>query len=87
MPSPWGRFLVFNAAGGVIWAVVFGLGGYALGAQMHGASHSLGLAALALAGFAIVGSVVLLRRHEARLQAKADIALMTPADQPPVYTR
>ena len=28
---PWPRFLVFNALGGVVWATLFGLGGYFLG--------------------------------------------------------
>jgi membrane protein DedA with SNARE-associated domain len=84
---PWGRFLVFNAAGGVIWAAVFGLGGYALGTEMHTASRSLGLAALALAGIAIAGALLLLRRHAARLQAEADLAFITPAEQPPIRTR
>jgi membrane-associated protein len=28
---PWGRFLIFNAAGAVAWATTFGAVGYALG--------------------------------------------------------
>lgn len=32
---PWGRFLAFNAAGGIVWAIVYGLGGYALGRNVH----------------------------------------------------
>ena len=31
----WGRFLVFNACGGVLWALGFGLGAYLLGHTMH----------------------------------------------------
>jgi len=26
---PWGRFLIFNATGGILWATLYGLGGYA----------------------------------------------------------
>ena len=32
---PWGRFLVFNALGGSVWATLYGLGGYFLGEQIH----------------------------------------------------
>ncbi len=28
---PWGRFLVFNATGGIVWAAVYGFGTFALG--------------------------------------------------------
>src|SRR5947209_17167219 len=32
---PWARFLVFNATGGILWATLYGLGGYALGNNVH----------------------------------------------------
>src|SRR5712692_6712168 len=32
---PWNRFLVFNAAGGILWATLYGLGGYTLGKEVH----------------------------------------------------
>jgi membrane protein DedA with SNARE-associated domain len=31
--APW-RFFVFNALGGIVWATIFGLGGYLLGASI-----------------------------------------------------
>ena len=36
---PWDRFLFFNAAGGVVWAALFGCGGFFLGQEfqrLHG---------------------------------------------------
>jgi membrane protein DedA with SNARE-associated domain len=31
----WPRFLLFNAAGGIVWATLYGLGGYFLGDNIH----------------------------------------------------
>jgi membrane protein DedA with SNARE-associated domain len=53
--SPW-RFLIFNAAGGIVWATIFGLGGYLLGASIHRIAGPIGWAMLILAlafGFAL----------------------------------
>jgi membrane protein DedA with SNARE-associated domain len=72
---PWWRFLVFNAAGGVVWASVFGLGGYALGTQIHNITRTSGIVFGILAVVAIVAFFVFLRRNEARLMAEAEAAL------------
>src|SRR5271166_5438074 len=37
----WPRFLMFNAAGGVVWASFFGFGAYVLGTAMHRVSGPL----------------------------------------------
>jgi membrane protein DedA with SNARE-associated domain len=72
---PWPRFLFFNAAGGFCWAMVYGIGGYALGRELDRVTGPFRwvLVVLALAGS--VGFVVFLRRNEERLQAEADQAL------------
>jgi membrane protein DedA with SNARE-associated domain len=75
---PWWRFLVFNAAGGVVWASVFGVGAYALGTQINNLSRTSGIVFGILAGLAIVASFVFLRRNEARLMAEAEAALPEP---------
>src|SRR5947209_6914884 len=31
----WARFVLFNVLGGIIWATLFGVGGYALGGSIH----------------------------------------------------
>jgi len=72
---PWWRFLLFNAAGGVVWASVFGLGGYALGTQIHNITRTSGIVFGILAVVAIVAFFVFLRRNEARLMAEAEAAL------------
>jgi membrane protein DedA with SNARE-associated domain len=72
--APW-RFFMFNAAGGVLWASVFGFGGYLLGEGIHRVAGPVGWAAL---GIALVGAVVLWRFfkiHEERLLADAEAAM------------
>jgi len=75
---PWRAFLIANASGGVIWATVFGVGGYFFGKvllQLHHAVAPIVLA-LALAGF--FGCGYLIRRYEDRLAASAERALPGP---------
>ncbi|MBI1867302.1 MAG: DedA family protein [Methylocystis sp.] len=69
------RFLFFNAAGGVIWALIFGCGGYFLGAAVQLIAGPLGWAAFA---GALLGVVLLwryLKSHEGRLMQEAEAAL------------
>jgi membrane protein DedA with SNARE-associated domain len=72
---PWGRFLVFNAAGGVCWASLFGFGAYELGAQAEGLASGLSLLFLGVAvgcGFFLAR---FLRRNEADLLRRAEAAI------------
>src|ERR1700736_3811096 len=64
---PWWRFLVFNAAGGIVWATVFGTGAYVLGTQIHTLSRDAAIVGGILAVIAIVAFFWFLRRNEARL--------------------
>lgn len=75
---PWQRFLLYNAAGGVVWASVYGVGGYALGVNAHRLGGPLGVATAALAVTVLVGGVVFLRRNERRLSDEAEQALPGP---------
>lgn len=72
---PWPRFLVANAAGGIVWAGVFGLSGYWFGRQVFRLEHHW-------APFVIGGSIALflgvgflLRRYESRLIEVAEKAI------------
>ena len=74
----WPRFLVFNAAGGVIWAAVYGFGGWYFGEE---ASKLAEPAAFALGSIAVVLLTVgffYLRHHAAQLEARAQAALPGP---------
>lgn len=76
---PWPRFFVFNALGGITWAVVLGSAAYGLGKGAHGIIGRAGLL-LAIAGVVAIGAAWLfLRRNEARLEAEAERAQLSPA--------
>ncbi len=80
----WRRFLVYNAAAGVVWATVFGLGGYLLGDNVHRLGGPLGVAGAAGALIAVGAGLVFLRRNEHRLAEDAERALPGPlGDTPP----
>jgi membrane protein DedA with SNARE-associated domain len=75
---PWKSFLLFNALGGIIWAIVVGVLAYLLG---HAAEKAVAVAGvIGLVGavlFLVGGWLVLRRRHtaqEQRLEAEADAA-------------
>jgi membrane protein DedA with SNARE-associated domain len=69
--SPW-RFFVFNAAGGITWATLFGTGGYLLGEGIRGIIGPIAWAILMLAlilGFALWRYY---KKHEEKLLAAAE---------------
>lgn len=64
----WRSFLFYNAAGGVVWASVFGAGGYVFGEAIHRVAGPVGVIGL---GFAVVGLLAgwwVMRRQEARYE-------------------
>ncbi|MGA2128258.1 MAG: DedA family protein [Xanthobacteraceae bacterium] len=69
------KFLLYNAAGGVVWATVFGLGGYLLGETIHRIAGPVGWAALAIALMFAVGFWRYYKHHEERLLAQAELAM------------
>jgi membrane protein DedA with SNARE-associated domain len=78
----WRRFLIFNAAGGIIWSTIYGTAAYLLGQQLLRLSGPVDLV-LAIVGVAvIIAVIVFLRRNEARLQREADQAMPGPLDAP-----
>jgi membrane protein DedA with SNARE-associated domain len=74
----WPRFLFFNTAGGILWAIAFGLGYYLFGDVLErlGTALDIGLAALGI--LAVVGFVLWMRKREASLQARADAEIRGP---------
>jgi len=62
----WPRFLLFNTAGGIVWATLYGLGGYFLGDNIHRLVGQVGVVFLVLAVFLIIAGIVLVRRNEER---------------------
>src|SRR2546430_8212750 len=75
---PWRAFLIGNASGGIIWAAVFGIGGYFFGKLLLQLHHALAPIVFALALAAFFGCGYLVRRYEDRLTASAEHALPGP---------
>lgn len=72
---PWPSFLLFNAAGGVAWAALYGVAAYYLGEEVKHLAAPIGIVLGVLAGIAVLASAIFLRRHEAELQQRAEQTL------------
>jgi membrane protein DedA with SNARE-associated domain len=71
-------FLVFNAAGSVVWATVYGLAAYAAGATFQDLSGWLALGTGVAAVLVLAAAAVVLRAHARRLEARAEAAFPGP---------
>ena len=67
---PWGRFVAFNAAGGVLWALTFSFGAYQLGSAATGIGSILTYVGLALTVVLTVVITLLTRRSFAQLESR-----------------
>jgi membrane protein DedA with SNARE-associated domain len=75
---PWRRFLLFNAAGGIAWATIYGGGAYLLGRQIERLSGPFEIVFVAAAVIAVVVGAVIIRRQEERLAVAAEEAFPGP---------
>jgi membrane protein DedA with SNARE-associated domain len=75
---PWARFFVFNAAGGILWSLVYGIGAYLLGGELNRLTGPVEVAAGIAAAAVIVAALVFVSRNEKRLVAEAERALPGP---------
>jgi membrane protein DedA with SNARE-associated domain len=79
----WGRFLLANTAGAILWASGVGFGAYIFGRAVTHVTGPLSIA-LVLVGLAIiVVGLRFVRAHEAELEARAERAF--PGPLPPVH--
>jgi membrane protein DedA with SNARE-associated domain len=75
-------FVIYNTAGGLIWASTFGIGGYFLGKNLQ---HFLGpIGWVALAAFAVGSYFIwsLFKSNEKRFMADAERAITTRGVSP-----
>lgn len=78
----WERFFFYNAAGGIVWASIFGAGGYWLGRAFESYAKPVGLAALAVAVVAFFLGARFVRYHEQQLEEEAERAIPGPLVPP-----
>jgi membrane protein DedA with SNARE-associated domain len=74
----WARFLVANAAGALVWAGIVGISAYTLGRSIHEVHGPVAIAGICVAVALVAGVFWYLRRHEAELQQRAEIAIPGP---------
>ena len=72
---PPAKFFVWNAAGGIVWATVFGMGGYLLGKQFHRIAGPFGTAMFVIALVCVVVGWRFYRLHEEKLLDQAEAAM------------
>jgi membrane protein DedA with SNARE-associated domain len=77
---PWDRFLLFNALGGILWATLYGMGGYLLGNAIERVSGTIGIIGVALGLLILVAFFLFVRRYEQRLEDEAERALPGPLE-------
>lgn len=66
----WSRFMMANIVGSVAWAGLYGVGGYTLGHTMKEIAGPMSMVLGAIGIIALVGAVLLVRRHEQRMIAE-----------------
>lgn len=69
---PWGRFLLFNVAGGILWATLVGLVAYFLGRAAANAIQTYGLYAAGAIALVTVGLLLGFRWWERRMLANEE---------------
>ncbi len=70
----WLRFLVFNAAGGIVWAAIYTVAAYAAGSTLHRFSGVANIVLGVAAAIVILATILIVRRHAGRLAAVAEAA-------------
>jgi membrane protein DedA with SNARE-associated domain len=76
----WSRFLVANAAGGIVWATLYGVGAYSASSVIAKLNTPVEIGFAALAVVVIVASAIFIRRNIKRLEAVAEAALPGPLE-------
>jgi membrane protein DedA with SNARE-associated domain len=68
----WVRFLVFNAAGGITWATIYGVAYYEFGSSLQKVNTTIDIVLGAIGAVVVVAFVVWTKRKEADLLERAE---------------
>lgn len=74
----WPKFLLFNAAGAILWATIYGFGAYYLGRELEDVARPAAVVFLVIGILVLIAVVIFTTRHEAELVAQAEAALPGP---------
>ena len=74
----WRAFLVYNAAGGVLWSAVYSFGAYGLGDSLRHASGKIDVIVGTAAAVLVVAVILLVRHQGDKLQERAQAAYPGP---------
>jgi membrane protein DedA with SNARE-associated domain len=74
------RFLVFNAAGGIVWSAVYAFGFYFAGSALSKLRGPIDVVLGALAAVGVIAFILWIRGHERRLEREAEIRYPGPLD-------
>jgi membrane protein DedA with SNARE-associated domain len=77
----WPRFLLFNAAGAVLWATVYGLGASYFRESLKHLTKPAAIALAAVGVMIMIVSFYYLKRHQSELEAEAERAIPGPPGQ------
>ncbi len=70
----WRHFLVFNAAGGIVWAAIYTYASYTAGSTLHRISGTLNIVLGVVAVIVLLVAFLVMRRHANRLAVVAEAA-------------
>jgi membrane protein DedA with SNARE-associated domain len=80
----WWRFLIFNAAGGIVWATLYGSAAYIFGEQVERLRGPVAVLGIIGAGVAVIVGTWLMRRHEQTLSAHVERTWPGPQSIAPI---
>jgi membrane protein DedA with SNARE-associated domain len=80
----WSRFLLANAAGGLLWSALYAFGAYALGSAAHSVGSTMTIVGYVVASVLTVVTIAATRISLRRLEQRAEAAF---PEEPPPPTR
>ncbi|MBA2391367.1 MAG: DedA family protein [Ktedonobacteraceae bacterium] len=79
----WSRFLLFNVLGGIMWATLFGSGGYFLGDNIHRVTGPFAIVSVVLGVSVIITYLIFMHRNQKRFMEEAERAFPDPLNTYP----
>lgn len=76
----WGRFLLYNVAGAVAWAGLYGLGAYEFGHHIHHVAKPVAIGIGVFVVLLLIIGFLFLRRHESQLADEAERLMPGPLE-------